>query len=266
MHISRFYRIYLPAVLTFFAALSSFASADSNTPPPAPVYGYEIVKTYPHDPRAFTQGLVFSKGFLYESTGLYGRSELRKLKLETAQVLLRHKLPRRFFAEGITIHRDRIIQLTWKSRKGFVYDSNTLEPLGAFAWPAQGWGITHDQERLIISDGTSTLHLLDPNTFEPIGSLKVHDNNTPVPRLNELEYVKGRIYANIWETDRIAVISPETGRVLAWIDLKGILKDSKHKKPGGVLNGITYDKKNDRLFVTGKLWPHIFHIRLIPPN
>jgi glutamine cyclotransferase len=222
-----------------------FASADSNVPTLVPVYGYEIVKTYPHNRHAFTQGLVFSDGFLYESTGRYGQSELRKARLETGQVLRRSKLPSQYFGEGITIH--------------------PLESLRTFTYSTEGWGITHDEEHLIISDGTSTLHLLDPNTFEPIARLKVHDNNTPVPGLNELEYVKGRIYANIWKSDRIAVISPETGRILAWIKLKGISNGFDYKKPVGVLNGIAYDKRNDRLFVTGKLWPHLFQIKLLPP-
>jgi glutamine cyclotransferase len=262
---SHLHKICLPLVIAFSATFCPFVSADSNAPTPVPAYGYEIVKTYPHDRRAFTQGLVFSDGLLYESTGRYGQSELRKVKLETGQVLRRRKLPSQYFGEGITIHRGRIIQLTWKSRIGFVYDSNTLEPLRTFAYPTEGWGITHDQKHLIISDGTSTLHLLDPNTFEPIAKLTVHDNNTPVPGLNELEYIKGRIYANIWKSDRIAVISPETGRILAWIKLKGILNGFDYKKPVGVLNGIAYDKKNDRLFVTGKLWPHLFQIKLLPP-
>jgi glutamine cyclotransferase len=266
MYISRLYKIYLQAVLIFSATSCPFAAADSNTPLPVPVYNYKIIQTYPHDRNAFTQGLVFSHGFLYESTGLYRKSELRKIKLETAEVLHRRRLPRKFFGEGITIHRNRIIQLTWRSRKGFVYDCNTLEPLGDFPWPAQGWGITHDQKRLIVSDGTSTLKFLDPNTFKIIGKLHVHDNNTPVSRLNELEYVKGRIYANIWRTDRIAVISPETGSILAWIDLRAILNHSQYRKPVGVLNGIAYDEKKDRLFVTGKLWPHLFQIELILPK
>jgi glutamine cyclotransferase len=265
MYGSRLYKISLLVVIAFSTTFCSFAPADSNAPPLVPVYGYEIVKTYPHDRRAFTQGLVFSDGFLYESTGRYGQSELRKVTLETGQILRRRKLPAQYFGEGITIHRGRIIQLTWKSRTGFVYDSNTFEPLHTFSHPTEGWGITHDEKRLIISDGTSTLHLLDPNTFEPIAKLKVHDNNTPVPGLNELEYVKGRIYANIWKSDRIAVISPETGRILAWIKLKGILNGFDYKKPIGVLNGIAYDKKNDRFFVTGKLWPHLFQMRLLPP-
>jgi glutamine cyclotransferase len=262
---SHLHKIYLLVVIAFSATFCPCASADSNTAQVVPVYGYEIIKTYPHDRRAFTQGLVFSGGFLYEGTGSYGQSELRKVTLETGQVLRRSKLPSRYFGEGITIHRGRIIQLTWKSRIGFVYDCNTFEPLRTFAYPTEGWGITHDEKHLIISDGTSTLHLLDPNTFEPIAKLEVHDNNTPVPGLNELEYIKGRIYANIWKSDRIAVISPETGRILAWINLKGILDGFDYKKPVDVLNGIAYDNENDRLFVTGKLWPHLFQIKLLPP-
>jgi glutamine cyclotransferase len=244
----------------------SVMRADANAPRVAPVYGHKIIKTYPHDRRAFTQGLVFRDGLLYESTGQYGRSDLRTVKLETAEVLHRHKLPSKYFGEGITIRRNRIIQLTWKSRRGFVYDCNTLEPLYSFVYPGVGWGITHDQRRLIVSDGTSTLQLLDPNTFKITGTLKVHDNNTPVAGLNELEYIKGRIYANIWKSDRIAVISPENGAICAWIDLKGILNGSKYRRRLGVLNGIAYDNAGDRLFVTGKLWPYIFEIKPVPPG
>jgi len=243
-----------------------FVCADSNTPAKASVYGYEIINSYQHDRGAFTQGLVFREGLLYESTGLHGKSELRKVKLETGEVKFRQKLARRYFGEGITVHHGRVIQLTWRSRKGFVYDSNTLGPVGTFAYRTEGWGITDDGKRLIMSDGTATLQFLDPNTFEVTGKLEVHDNNRPVRGLNELEYVRGRIYANVWKSDRIAVISAEDGRVREWIDLKGILTDSGYGKSIGVLNGIAYDDKNDRLFVTGKFWPMIFEIRVVRPN
>jgi len=266
MAVSGLCKVFVQAVSVVFLPLCAFAGDDCNTPAPAPVYGYEIVKTFPHDRDAFTQGLVFSKGFLYEGTGRYGKSELRKQKLKTGEIILRRKLKHRYFGEGVTMHCNRIIQLTWKSRKGFVYDSNSFELLHTFAYATQGWGITHDDKRLIISDGSSTLHFLDPNTFEPAGKLRVHDNNIPLLGLNELEYVKGTIYANIWGTDRIAAISPKTGRVCAWIDLKGIVKPKRYGRTIDVLNGIAYDIKDDRLFITGKLWPQIFEIKFVPPK
>jgi len=265
MHISRQY-ITLTLTLIATAAISTCLAAESRPHPNTPVYTYEIVNKYPHNPRAFTQGLAFSEGFLYEGTGRYGYSTLAKLTLKDPNALLIRNLHRRYFGEGITVHRDRIIQLTWKSRKAFVYNKKNFQLLQTFTYPTQGWGITTDGKRLIISDGTATLHLLDPNTFKPLGTLSVHDNNTPVRAINELEYVKGTIYANIWKEDRIAIISPTDGRVLAWIDLKGILKPTDCKHPVDVLNGIAYDQKKDRLFVTGKLWPRLFEIKLIPPK
>jgi glutamine cyclotransferase len=265
-HSNKMLLLLLAVILTprcLCAAPDTNEPSSPADPNAAPVYTYRIINTFPHDPAAFTQGLVFADGFLYESTGRYGQSELRKTTLETAQVLKRYRLRDTYFAEGITFHRNRIIQLTWKSRIGFVYDSNTLQLLRTFEYPTEGWGITSDPNRLIMSDGTSNLYLLDPNTFEPIGKLKVHDNNTPLIGLNELELVNGRIYANIWQQDRIAVISPEKGKLLAWIDLKGILNPKQYKHPIDVLNGIAYDTKNDRLFITGKLWPLIFEIKLL---
>jgi len=231
-----------------------------------PVYSYDIVNTYPHDPDAFTQGLVFEDGALYEGTGLLGRSTLRRVELETGDVLQIRELPAEFFGEGITIYGDKIIQLTWQSNVGFVYDKNSFDLLQQFNYSTEGWGITHDGERLIMSDGTSKLHFLDPQTFEEIGQLAVFDDNGPVTRLNELEYVQGEIYANVWQTDRIARISPATGRVVGWIDLEGILTTEDRSEPVDVLNGIAYDADTDRLFVTGKLWPKLFEIDLISPG
>jgi glutamine cyclotransferase len=231
-----------------------------------PVYSYDIVNTYPHDPDAFTQGLVFEDGFLYEGTGLLGRSTLRRVELETGAILQIRGLPDQFFGEGITVYGDKIIQLTWQSNVGFVYDKNSFDLLQQFNYSTEGWGITHDGERLIMSDGTSKLHFLDPQTFEEIGQLAVFDDNGPVTRLNELEYVQGEIYANVWQTDRIARISPATGRVVGWIDLEGILTAEDRSEPVDVLNGIAYDADTDRLFVTGKLWPKLFEIDLISPG
>jgi glutamine cyclotransferase len=210
--------------------------------------------------------LVFENGVLYEGTGLYEHSTLRRVELETGDILQIRELSDRFFGEGITIYGDRIIQLTWRSHIGFVYDKNSFELLQEFNYSTEGWGITYDGEHLIMSDGTSTLHFLDPQTFEETGQVEVFDNDGPVTRLNELEYVQGEVYANVWQTDRIARIAPETGRVVGWIDLEGLLSAEDHSEPVDVLNGIAYDADNDRLFVTGKLWPKLFEIELIPPD
>jgi glutamine cyclotransferase len=233
---------------------------------PAPVAGYRIVRTYPHDPRAFTQGLVFTDDVLYEGTGLRGHSSLRKVDLNTGNILEVRQLPAQFFGEGITIFGNRLIQLTWRARIGFVYDKHTLQLLDTFNYPTEGWGITHNGTSFIMSDGTSTLYLLDPQTFQEVGRLEVHTREGPVSRLNELEYVQGEIYANVWQTDRIARISPATGEVVGWIDLEGLLSPEDRKRRIDVLNGIAYDVKNDRLFVTGKLWPKLFEIKLIGPE
>jgi glutaminyl-peptide cyclotransferase len=231
-----------------------------------PVYSYNIVNTYPHDPDAFTEGLVFEDGFLYEGTGLLGQSTLRRVELETGAIVQIHELPDEFFGEGTTIYGNRVIQLTWQSHVGFVYDKASFELLQQFNYSTEGWGITHNGTCLIMSDGTSTLHFLDPQTFEEISQLAVFANDDPVTRLNELEYVQGEIYANVWQTERIARIAPGTGQVVGWIDLEGLLTAEDRTEPVDVLNGIAYDAGTDRLFVTGKLWPKLFEIDLIPPG
>jgi glutamine cyclotransferase len=228
-----------------------------------PVYTYNVINTYPHDRNAFTEGLVFDDGVLYEGTGLYGNSSLRKVELETGDVLQIRELSAEFFGEGITICGNEIIQLTWQSHIGFVYDKNSFELLQEFNYSTEGWGITYDGTHLIMSDGTSTLHFLDPETFEEIGQLEVFDDDGLVTKLNELEYVQGEIYANVWQTDRIAIIAPETGRVIGWVELGGLLTAEDCSEPVDVLNGIAYDAGTDRLFVTGKLWPKLFEIQLI---
>ncbi len=229
-----------------------------------PNYSYTVVNVYPHDRNAFTQGLVFENGFLYEGTGLIGQSSLRKVELETGTVLQIRELPAPYFGEGITIYGNRIIQLTWLSKVGFVYDKNSFELLQEFSYSTAGWGITHDGKRLIMSDGTSRLHFLDPFTFEEIGWIEVYDLDGPVTRLNELEYIHGEIYANVWQTNRIARISPLTGQVVGWIDLAGLLSPEGLLYPVDVLNGIAYNPIKNRLLVTGKLWPKLFEIELIP--
>lgn len=227
-------------------------------------YTYDVVNVYPHDQSAFTQGLVFEEDMLYEGTGLYGHSTLRRADLETGIVTQIHDLPEQFFGEGITVFSDKIIQLTWKSGIGFVYDINSFELLQEFEYPTEGWGITHDGNMLIMSDGTATLFFLDPETFQTINKIDVHDKE-PVTLLNELEYINGSIYANIWKQDKIAIINPQTGQVTGWIDLTGIQNLLDQEKID-VLNGIAYDQEGNRLFITGKWWSKIFEIETITTN
>ena len=226
-----------------------------------PVYGYDLINTFPHDPNAFTQGLVYHDGFLYEGTGLYGGSSLRKVVLETGEVVKRRNLSSAYFGEGVTVRRDTVYQLTWQDHIGFVYEElEDFELVDTFAYPTQGWGLTHDDTSLIMSDGSDKLYHLDPYTYEEIGRVYVTAEGAPVYDLNELELIRGRIYANIWYSDSIAVIDPHSGEVLAWLDLTGIL-------PGpspGVLNGIAFDPDSVRLFVTGKKWPSLFEIWVDP--
>jgi len=229
-----------------------------------PSYTFRIVNIFPHDDKAFTQGLVFDEGILYEGTGINKASSLRGIKLDTGELLRGLKLPDRFFGEGITVFGNRLIQLTWRSRTGFVYDKRNFKLLGKFHYRTEGWGITHDDRRLIMSDGTANIYFLDPETYEINGRIEVTDINGPVTRLNELEYIRGEIYSNIWQTDNIAIIDPETGRVKGWIDLSGLSKLAGGDKTVKTLNGIAYDKDTDRLFVTGKLWPRIYEIQIVP--
>jgi glutaminyl-peptide cyclotransferase len=229
--------------------------------------GYQIVHTYPHDPKAFTQGLVFVDGHLYESTGRNGESSLRLVDLATGQVLQRHDLPPAYFAEGLTAWGSDLIQLTWTTHIGFVYDHFSFSLRRTFPIEGEGWGLTHDDRQLILSDGTSFLRFLDPKSFRIVHKLKVTDQSgQAVDNLNELEYVRGEIYANIWHSDEIVRISPRTGKILGRIDLRGILDKRELNDADAVLNGIAYDDAGDRLFVTGKLWPKLFEIRVIPKH
>jgi glutamine cyclotransferase len=230
----------------------------------APEYGYRVVKTYPHDPSAFTEGLFYEGGFLYESTGLEGHSSVRKERLETGEVVQSRQVSDRYFGEGIVAWKNRLIELTWKSQIGFVYDLASFSPLAQFHYPGEGWALTSDGRRLIMSDGTDRLRFLDPDTLKETGHVEVTDEGRPVPELNELEFVRGEVLANVWQTDRIARINPKTGKVVGWIDLSGLLSPGERSLgPVDVLNGIAYDAKGDRLFVTGKLWPTLFQIELV---
>lgn len=236
---------------------------EGKTAPPQPVtpiYDFQIVHVYPHDPDAFTQGLVFADGFLFESTGRNGKSSLRKIDLETGEVLKKCILPDEFFGEGLTQWEGNLIQLTWKSRIGFIYDRETFQKKGEFTYATEGWGITHDGVSLIMSDGSSLLRFLDPVTFQEIRRLEVSDHGIPVQNLNELEFVRGEILANVWRTDAIARISPRSGEVLGWIDLSSLRAALGPVRQLDVVNGIAYDSKNDRIFVTGKLWPRLFEV------
>ena len=231
------------------------------------VSGYQIVHTYPHDPNAFTQGLIYIDGHLYESTGLNGRSSLRMVDLATGRVLQKHDVPAEYFGEGLTDWGSTLIQLTWQAHKGFVYDRFSFSLLRTFQYQGEGWGLTHDDSNLIMSDGTAYLRFLDPRSFREVKRVRVTDETgRAIDNLNELEYIHGEIYANIWQTDRIARISPRTGKILGWIDLSGIIDKHEIEDPGAVLNGIAYDSKENRLFVTGKLWPKLFEIRLAAHN
>lgn len=238
----------------------SLTPTDSTT---VPTYTYEVVDVYPHDPSAWTQGLIYRDNILYEGTGLNGASTLRKVALETGEVLQRIDIPGTFFGEGIAAFGDEIVQLTWQTNTGFVYDIETFEQKRSFAYPTEGWGITTDGNRYIMSDGTANLYFRDHETLEELGRIEVRDVNGPVIRLNELEYINGEVFANVWLTDRIARIEPITGRVTGWIDLTGLLPAEERNGNEDVLNGIAWDPDEERLFVTGKLWPLLYEIRLV---
>jgi glutamine cyclotransferase len=229
----------------------------------APVYTYRVVNEYPHDPGAFTQGLFFDNGFLYEGTGRRGQSSLRRVDLETGEVLDIRRLPDTLFGEGIAAWDDRILQLTLRAKMGFVYNKDTFEIEREFTYSTQGWGLTFDGDNFIMSDGTSALFFLEPESFTRVGQVIVKDGRRAVLGLNELEYVKGEVLANVWQTDLIARISPATGEVTGWIDLSGLLSQADRTDSTDVLNGIAYDAENDRLFVTGKYWPRLFQIKIV---
>ena len=239
-----------------------FAAWQAPAGPSLPVYGYTVVHAYPHDKDAFTEGLFYLDGFLYESTGLEGRSSFRKVKLETGEVVQRHDIDAKYFGEGIVAWGTELFELTWQSGLGFVYDRQTFALKRTFHYTGEGWALTRDARGIIMSDGTDALRFIDPATFtERRPRLKVTASGKPVKNVNELEYVKGEIFANVWMTDYIARINPDTGKVTGWIDLTNILS-ARERASTDVLNGIAYDEQNDRLFVTGKLWPKLFEIKL----
>ena len=250
----------------FLAAGSSSADGQRRPTASTPVFGYQVVRAFPHDPQAFTQGLVYLDGFLYEGTGLEGQSSIRKVRLENGEVVQIKKLEPQYFGEGIAVWGDTLVQLTWQSGVGFVYDRATFTRKKTFPYRGEGWGLAHDGKRLVMSDGTPYLRFLDPATLKETGRIQVRDGAVPVADLNELEFVKGEILANIWQQDRIARISPETGQVTGWIDMRGLLTPREASQGVDVLNGIAYDAAGDRLFVTGKLWPKIFQIRIVPKS
>jgi glutaminyl-peptide cyclotransferase len=226
---------------------------------PAPVYTVRVIGAYPHDPAAFTEGLVYADGIFYEGTGLYGSSSLRRVDLETGQVLQLVDLADKYFGEGVAMVDDTLIQLTWHEHTAFTYDRHSFAATGQFTYTTEGWGLTYDGRSLIMSDGSNTLYFRDPLTFEETGRVQVFDGATPVPLLNELEFIQGEVYANVWLTDRIARIDPQTGRVIAWIDLTSLKPPQTEE-----LNGIAYDEVQDRLYVTGKFWPYLYEIELVP--
>ena len=254
---------------------SAVASANKVISPPnsaadkIPVYTYEIVNTFKHDPKAFTQGLVFHNGFLYESTGQHGESSIRKVEIESGRVLQKQDLSEDYFGEGAAILGDRIYQITWRDKKAFVYDLNDFKLLKEFEYQGEGWGLTGDGTNLIMSDGTHVIRVIDPETFRTARTVVVFDESgEPLMDLNELEYVKGEIWANVWHSERIgkpnhiARIDPSSGKLLGWINLQNISPDDVKRDTENTLNGIAYDAATDRIFVTGKNWRNLFEIKL----
>jgi glutaminyl-peptide cyclotransferase len=251
-------RISIRAVLflvTFWIAAGALARADDT---------FQVVHSYPHDRAAFTQGLIYLEGHLYESTGLKGQSSLRMVDLETGKILQYAAVQSDYFGEGLASWGSTLVQLTWQNHTALVYDRFSFRVLRTLPYPGEGWGLTEDGKNLILSDGTATLRFLDPETLREVRRITVKSHGVPVTKLNELEFIHGEIYANIWYSDRIARISPATGKVLGWVDLTGLLAPDQRSGSGAVLNGIAYDAEHDRLFVTGKLWPSVFEIRIVP--
>ncbi len=230
--------------------------------PPPELIEYQVLATFPHDKKAYTQGLFFDDGFIYEGTGQYGHSELRKVMLESGTILQHKVLHKKYFGEGVVALKDRIYQLSWKSGDGFIYDKDSFKPLGQFRYPGEGWGLTQNGKQLIMSNGSSVLYFRDPESLHEERRIRVCDSSGPVAKLNELEYIQGDIYANVWRTNRIVRISSESGWVLGEIDLTMLADDLQLSNPTSKLNGIAYDAEQDRMFVTGKRWPKLFTIKM----
>ena len=254
--------IRLPGLTSTFALVLLLGSAVAQAA--IPEYGYKIVHVYPHDTGAYTEGLFYKDGYLYESTGEAGQSTVRKVELKTGEVVQRHIVPSQYFGEGIVDWKGRLVQLTWQTQIGFVYDLASFKLQRTFTYPGEGWALTRDDHHLFMSDGSAVLRVLDPESLATTGSILVTADGAPVTHLNELEWVRDEIYANVWLTNRIARIDPANGHVVGWIDLDGLFDINQLPDPGNdVLNGIAYDAAHDRLFVTGKRWPKLFEIRLV---
>jgi len=263
-----------PLILVLALAMSTFqcrAGANGDIPPttpassangPVPKFGYQIVNIWPHDSNAFTQGLILMDGKLLESTGEEGRSSLRRVDLESGRVLKKVDVPVPYFAEGIAMLNGKIYQLTWQHHIGFIYDAQTFERTGQFNYSGEGWGLATDGQSLILSDGSSRIRFINPTDFKVTRTIDVIDGRNPIDQLNELEYVNGEIYANVWHDNRIATIDPQTGHVNSWIDLNGLIPAGELQDQEAVLNGIAYDAANNKLYVTGKLWPRLFEIKV----
>lgn len=255
----------LATLLTAFVLASTMPACARDA---IPVYGYTVLHTYPHDRHAYTEGLFYLDGYLYEGTGTIGASTVRKVDLRSGEVLQQSDTPWPAYGEGIVAWKGKLIELSWRDGQGFVFDLASLKPLARFSYPGEGWALTSDGTHLLMSDGTPTIRVLDPDTLQQVGHIDVTANGKPLANINELEWVKGQIYANVWLTQRIARIDPASGKVVGWIDLTGLAPPAGETEDpdNDVLNGIAYDAAHDRLFVTGKRWPRLYEIRLVPPR
>ncbi len=257
-------RLTAALLILVVCAVAFYAYQTINQKPALePLYTYQVVNKYPHDPEAFTEGLIFYNGVFYEGTGLYGQSCIRIVDPETGAILNQVGLPSEYFGEGVTILDDVVYQVTWKKHVGFIYDLD-LQKTGEFSIPNEGWGLTTDGKQLILSDGTSTLSFINPDTMNVENTVTVTYNGEEVTQINELEYIEGNVYANIWQTDRIAVINQTNGNVISWIDLTGLKNQLDNRNGIDVLNGIASDSETGKIYVTGKLWPNLFEVQLIP--
>ena len=249
-------------LITFSLIIILFLSfSTNNLVKSVNYYDYDIINSYHHDKNAFTQGLIYKNGYLFEGTGLKGESSLRKIKLDTGEIVKIHYLKNKYFGEGITMLNNKIYQLTWKENTGFIYNFN-FEIIDKFSYPTEGWGLTNNGKELIMSDGSSKLYFLDPKTLKKKKEMTVTKNNKKISNINELEYIKGKIFANIWQKNHLIIINPENAKVTGILDLEGIINRNNYTHNINVLNGIAYDSKNNRIFITGKLWPKIFEIEI----